>query len=183
MVQHSGRSRPVHLFTVQSNMAGKCGIITRLKSRVDTHSLEPPAVPRDTQWQDDLSEGLETGDEATQDTQVYVRLVYGTLLIQPPQITFQPTTEKILLLMTIWVPGAQRHQGVATRIVEYLEARAERERVRFAVGPILEDDDGNAFMSTLCETRGYCGCMPWCYYLPKSHDVEGGLVSILVSSK
>ena len=139
-----------------------------------THLLAHPQP-----WQVDLRDGLSTGT-VVNDASIhpYVRMGYGMMHVNP----LSKTSENTLLLSMIAIPPSLRRQGMATRIVAYLEARAARENVRFAVGPIMEDADGTAHMATICSRRGYKGCMPWCYYQPRGTDVNCGGMLIMSSA-
>lgn len=116
----------------------------------------------------DLASGLETGspDYGPDAQQPYVRLAYA-------EMTFDLLANKrqrALLLVTIAVPPALRRQGLATRIVTFLEERAVYESVRFVVGPIMEAEDGSAHMQTLCRQRGYRPAVPWSMFRPYRID-------------
>lgn len=116
----------------------------------------------------DLGSGLETGSPDSGTDQPYVRLAYAEMTFN----LLADTRRRVLLLVTIAVPPAQRRQGLATRIVSFLEERAAYEGVRFAVGPIMEAEDGSAHMETLCRKRGYRAAMPWCMFRPYRSDKQ-----------
>jgi len=108
-------------------------------------------------WKTDLKSGLETGTLNNDSTEPYVQLIYTDL-----HVLFSEEKQPVLLLMMIHVPPALRHQGLATQIVAFLEKRAAREKMRLAIGPIMEVENGIAYMDTICSHRGYGPVIPWC---------------------
>lgn len=68
-----------------------------------------------------------------------------------------------LLLEMIYVPPSQRHHGIATTILNYLEEYVDSSNLLLVVGPIMEDIDGNAYMGNLCKKRNYQSFPPFMY--------------------
>lgn len=122
------------------------------------------------EWRKSLDQGLVHGTLNDKD-KIYVECRYMYLVwgeYAPTSILPEPmqgaSSRKILVLFDIFVPKPQRNQGIARSIVEFLERRAEKEKLRFAVGPIMQDEEqGTAHMADMCERRGWKPLMPFCY--------------------
>lgn len=99
----------------------------------------------------DLQTGFVSGDEKDSES-VYVCLKRAMIAGQ-----------KCILLMTIFVPFKWRNQKVCSRIITFLEERADLQDAYFAVGPIISDENNTAFVGDHCRRKGYQVCHPWTY--------------------
>lgn len=108
----------------------------------------------------DLETKLTTGDLGTDS--IFVELQH-TQTITVDILTGAITSAPCLLLQMVAVPVRLRRQGVARRILDLAERRADALGVVLVVGPIMEDENGNAYLGDMCRRRGYAPTPPWSY--------------------
>ena len=83
--------------------------------------------------------------------------------LKESHILFKGNTQEALILSTIYIDPSLRNQGLCTKIFSLVEQRALREKKRFIAGPILEDEQGNAFVGDMCKKRGFMPFPPFMY--------------------
>jgi predicted GNAT family acetyltransferase len=121
-------------------------------------------------WQFDLISGMETGDLSDKNS-IYVKLHYYSLmnyheitsLIDPIMFLTQSNHERVLLLQTIYIPEQNRGNGIASKIIDFLINRAKRENIKFAIGPILADENNYSILWKMCIKRGYKQIHPFSF--------------------
>lgn len=122
------------------------------------------------EWKKSLEYGLVHGVPGDENC-LHVECRYQYFLQvehMPPSLLPNPMQDadsrRTLILFDIFVPKPQRNQGLARSIVEFLEKRAEREQICFAIGPIFEDpEDESAYMGDMCARRRWTPVMPFSY--------------------
>lgn len=116
-------------------------------------------------WEDTLQTQLTFGD-VDDISNLYVQCQYNYLSAKFNSILLSPLfegDEKLLQLVTIYIPPNQRRKGLCTRIIDLLEQRAIREGLRFAIGPMFEDEEGNSHVGHIAQSRGYKPANPFSY--------------------
>ena len=102
-------------------------------------------------WRVGLAHGLTYGAIKDPDN-IYVALKRGSV-----------GQDKALILTTLYIPPRLRRQGLAKDILTFLEQRSRTEAMRLVVGPIMGDENDEAWLGHICQTRGYQPAPPFMY--------------------
>ena len=110
-------------------------------------------------WKEDLQNGWSSG--TLTDDSIYVEVINAYFYSEHNSVFDSPILgdgyEQVKLLKMIHVPEKQRKKGIATEITQFLREKTRKQKLRFAVGPIMDDR-----MLSIVKKLGFKGVMPFC---------------------